>query len=140
MRELILSFLARPEQSRFYETVKTQIFLPPTSLFELKAGLHLAIGGERIEVFYPGHAHAPDNVAVYFAEPKILFGGCAVRPLAGQSLGNLSDASVKDWPAAAARLVDAFPESEIVIPGHGAWGDIGLLKHTQSLAEAAARE
>lgn len=104
--------------------------------YRLAPGGKLASG--TLEIFYPGPAHAPDNVVVWVPGAKILVGGCAVRSAVSGGLGNLSDASVADWPASIARVQAAYPEAKFVLPGHGDAGGPELLAHTRKLAEAAA--
>ena len=111
----------------------------PTAAFET----YRLLPGEKrtsgtLEIFYPGPAHAPDNVVVWVPAAKLLAGGCAVRAAASGGLGNLSDASVADWSASIARVQTEYPEAKIVLPGHGDQGGPELLAHTRKLAEAAA--
>lgn len=111
----------------------------PTKAFET----YRLLPGEKrpdgaLEIFYPGPAHAPDNVVVWVSAAKLLAGGCAVRAAVSGGLGNLSDASVADWPASIARVQAAYPEAKLVLPGHGEHGGAELLAHTRELAEAAS--
>jgi glyoxylase-like metal-dependent hydrolase (beta-lactamase superfamily II) len=89
-----------------------------------------------LEVFYPGPAHARDNV-VYHAASKTLFGGCLIRPRDAKNLGNRTDADVSYWATAVRAVAARFPEAETVVPSHGARGGRDLLHHTIDLAEAA---
>ncbi len=91
-----------------------------------------------VTVFYPGPAHTRDNVIVYHAPSRTLFGGCLVRPGESQSLGNTADADVAHWPRAVEAIAERFPEIEHVIPSHGAAGGRGLFEHTRKLAEGAS--
>ncbi len=91
-----------------------------------------------LEVFYPGPAHAPDNVVVWVPGDEVLFGGCMVRAAADTSPGNLSHADLRAWPPSAQRLMDRFPEPRVVVPGHGAPGGPELLHHTLRLVQEAA--
>lgn len=91
---------------------------------------------QAVEIFYPGPGHSRDNIVVYYAPAKVLFGGCLIRPGRSGNLGNISDADVANW--AAVRAVAArFPDAEIVVPSHGPAGGRELLDHTIALAEAA---
>lgn len=92
---------------------------------------------DKIEVFYPGAGHSVDNLVVWLPEHKILNGGCFVRAEEAGTLGNTSDAVVDDWAASAEKVQRRYPEAKIVIPGHGAMGDVSLLEHTRKLAAAA---
>ncbi len=88
-----------------------------------------------LEAHYPGPAHAPDNLVIWLPGHGILFGGCAVRPAKADSLGNIADADLTNWQAVMQYLLGQFSDARLVIPGHGAPGDIGLLQHTARLAE-----
>ncbi len=85
------------------------------------------------EVFYPGPAHARDNLMVWLPGSGILFGGCAVRPSSATSLGNVAHADVAGWPSAVERAELRFRSAELVVPGHGDVGGVELLRHTLSL-------
>lgn len=90
----------------------------------------------KIEGFYPGAGHTPDNLVIWLPEQKILFGGCFVKP---EGLGNLSDAVIEAWPASAEKLITRYKSAKIVVPGHGAMGDASLLEKTKQRAlEAVA--
>jgi metallo-beta-lactamase class B VIM len=92
-----------------------------------------------LEIFYPGPGHAPDNVVVWLERDRLLFGGCAVKSAASRSLGNVADADLGAWPSAIDRVRDRYGSAEIVVPGHGAVGDMGLLAHTRELLGREAR-
>jgi glyoxylase-like metal-dependent hydrolase (beta-lactamase superfamily II) len=86
---------------------------------------------DKMEIFYPGAGHSPDNIVVWLPKQKILFGGCFVKP---QGLGNLGDAVIADWPASADKLIKRYHNAKIVVPGHGAIGDASLLQKTKEQA------
>lgn len=90
----------------------------------------------KIEIFYPGAGHTPDNLVVWMPEPKILFGGCFVKP---EGLGNLSHAVIEEWPASAEKLIARYGTAKLVVPGHGKVGDASFLEKTKQRAlEATA--
>ncbi|ANP63062.1 subclass B1 metallo-beta-lactamase IMP-45 [Pseudomonas aeruginosa] len=82
---------------------------------------------KKIEVFYPGPGHAPDNVVVWLPENRVLFGGCFVKPY---GLGNLGDANLEAWPKSAKLLMSKYSKAKLVVPGHSDIGDSSLLKLT----------
>lgn len=94
----------------------------------------LSLVNDVIEVFYPGPGHSEDNIVVWLSKEKILFGGCFVKNIHSKGLGNIEDASIMEWPTSLQRVIDKYPQVNVVVPGHGAIGDIDLLKHTQALA------
>jgi len=98
----------------------------------------LTLAGFTLEIFYPGPAHAPDNVVVHLAAQRLLFGGCMVKAASAKSLGNVGDASVAEWPLAIAQVDARYAAvTSVVVPGHGAPGGIELLAHTARLLAAA---
>lgn len=110
---------------------------PPTETFAREATLD--VEGVRAEVFFPGAAHAPDNVVVWLPATRVLFGTCMIRAGDARALGNLSDASIDTWGDAVRSVARRFPSPAIVVPGHGDVGDASLLAHTISLVESALR-
>jgi len=97
--------------------------------------LMLSFEGEPIACRYFGAGHSFDNITVFLPKRNILFGGCLIKSNDSKNLGNLSDAVVQDWDFTVKKLMNFYPEVKIVIPGHGAWGGIELLKHTIELVE-----
>lgn len=91
------------------------------------------IGNLKIETFYPGEAHSPDNIVCWLPQEKVLFGGCMVKSATSETLGNLSDANVKQWPESIKVLLKKYPDAPWVIPGHGNLGNTDLLHHTLEL-------
>jgi metallo-beta-lactamase class B len=115
------------------ETYKNQKFKAPNRLFDIEEGLKLTIGGEIVEVYFPGESHSMDNVVVYFHNRKILFGGCMIKSLESKSPGFTDDANMEEWPKSVEKVLKKYKDAMIVIPGHGDWGDTKLLKHTIGL-------
>jgi glyoxylase-like metal-dependent hydrolase (beta-lactamase superfamily II) len=86
-----------------------------------------------LEVFYPGAGHTKDNVVVWIPSAKVVFGGCLIRSLNSRGLGNLSDAYPEEWGKSALAVKETYPDSLIVVPGHGKRGDRSLIDHTINL-------
>ena len=125
-RALMLSLLQGPRNTRYREGHARTPYVPPDHLFPLEEGSVFTIGGERVEVIFPGETHSPDNTVVYFPRRKILFGGCMV--LAGEGPGNTADANMKTWKTAINGLRSL--ECRYVVPGHGLRFDPGLIENT----------
>lgn len=104
--------------------------------FEFEERLNL--GGETLHLFYPGPAHAPDNIVVWLPERRLLFGGCLIKSLPADGLGYVADADLKTWPSSVRRVIERYREAEILVPGHGPPGNARLLSHTMELLERAA--
>ena len=73
----------------------------------------------------------------YLPSEKILFGGCLVKAESAGK-GNLEDADVSAWSQTATKVYEAFPNAEIVVPGHGDAGGRGLLLHTSEMFQSDA--
>ena len=85
----------------------------------------------------PARATPPDNLVVYVPEARVLFGGCAVHEASRTTAGNVADADLNAWPESLRRVRARYPEAQVVVPGHGVPGDLGLLDHSVALVEAA---
>lgn len=92
-----------------------------------------SVGNIDVEVFYPGEGHTVDNITVWFPQYKVLFGGCLIKSLDSKDKGNIEDANVQQWPYSVKNLLEKYPDAETVIPGHGEWGSLDLIRHTLEL-------
>ncbi|MCW7493904.1 subclass B1 metallo-beta-lactamase [Leptospira sp. 2 VSF19] len=90
----------------------------------------LPAGNQSVEVFYPGQGHSADNIVVWLPETHILFGGCLVKALDAKDLGNVKEADLNEWPNSVKRVLSRYTDAEVVVPGHGDWGKLDLLRHT----------
>ncbi len=107
----------------------------PRETFREREGLTLRFGSEEVRLIYPGPAHAPDNIVVFFPARRLLFGGCAVVGM--PRMGYLGDADLDAWPRAIERMQALHPD--VVVPGHGDRTDPGLLEHTLELVRGVQR-
>lgn len=94
--------------------------------------LKLKVGNKKVTNTFHGEGHTSDNIISYFPDKKILFGGCLIKST-GAKKGNLEDANTKEWSTTVTKIKEKYPEVEIVIPGHGAYGGQELLEYTISL-------
>ena len=92
-----------------------------------------SVGNLDIEIFYPGEGHSVDNITVWFPQSKVLFGGCLIKSEDSKDMGSTTDANVQQWPDSVNKVLEKYPDAEIVIPGHGNWGSMDLIKHTLEL-------
>lgn len=106
----------------------------PGSPVAIETRIIRTVGGEPLEIIFPGHGHAPDNVVVWFPVQRVLFGGCLIK--GGKSIGNLNDANLDTYAGAVRTLLALDPA--VVVGGHGPRTDPGQLQTTIDLAEAAA--
>lgn len=88
-----------------------------------------------VEVLYPGAGHTPDNIMVWLPKQKVLYGGCAIREMDTDTLGNTRDADLVSWPDAIRLAQQRYRQVEIVVPGHGNPGGPELLSHMFQLFE-----
>lgn len=95
----------------------------------------LRVGDTEIRLLYPGPGHTKDNIVACLPEHGLLFAGCIAKSLNSGSLGNTADADITNWGKAIRKIFLTFPALKIVVPGHGATGDISLLNHTLKLID-----
>ena len=93
----------------------------------------LRVGATEVQLLYPGPGHTDDNIVTYVPAAGVLFGGCLLKA-DGAGKGNLADADPEAWPSTIAAVQRRFPEVEVVVPGHGAYGDEGLLDDTRQFS------
>jgi metallo-beta-lactamase class B len=103
--------------------------------FGFKDSLTIRPGNKEIFCFYPGAAHSMDNIVVWLPAEKILFAGCMAKELSASNLGNTADGDLKEYPVTINKVLNKFGNAKIVIPGHGKYGGIELLRHTLEMAE-----
>lgn len=87
---------------------------PATRQLEVAPTVTVDLGGEVIELVYPGPSHSDDSIGVFVVGRRVLYGGCAVR--SDGTIGNRREAS-PNWAVALERF--AALEPRIVVPGHG---------------------
>jgi metallo-beta-lactamase class B len=95
--------------------------------------LWVDFNGVKLGCQYFGGGHTFDNIVVWMPESKVLFGGCLVKSFDSRTLGNLGDAVVEQWDGTILRVMESFPELEVVVPGHGRHGGAELLERTLEL-------
>ena len=87
-----------------------------------------------LELYYPGPAHSPDNILVWYARDEVLIGGCAVKGGSATAIGYVEGSDANHWPVAMENVLARYGAASIVVPGHGDIGDASLLTHTRDLA------
>ncbi len=98
-----------------------------------KDSLQLKLGNSTILCYYPGAAHSTDNIVVWIPSEKILFAGCMVKSMDAKNLGNTADGDLKAYPNTLGMVLRKFPTAKTVIPGHGDFGGLELIRHTMEL-------
>lgn len=129
-------------QSRGIESIANSMTIDKCKEIELPIpstpftdSLIFDFNGERIDCRYFGSGHSFDNITVWIASKKILFGGCLIKSIDSEELGNLSDAVVADWDTTIEKIMKKHPAINTVIPGHGDFGGPELLTHTIELVK-----
>ena len=105
----------------------------PVPAHGFKDSLQLHLGNKLIDLYYLGAAHTLDNIVVWIPSEQILFAGCMVKSLNSKNLGNTADGDLIAYPKTIDKLIHKFPTAKIVVPGHGEFGGIELIKHTREL-------
>lgn len=95
--------------------------------------LSLQLGNLTLECAYLGGGHSSDNIIVWIPQEKILFAGCMLKDTTWTTLGNLSDAVIEEWPGTIDKVLDKYSTAEIVIPGHGQFGGMEIVRHMKEL-------
>ncbi len=115
------------------------IALLQTSKPAIVSGIHsfsnelmFTIGGKKVYAEYFGEGHTKDNVIGYFPDGNAVFGGCLIKEM-NATKGFLGDANLSAWPETVQKLKRKYPNTKIVIPGHGKSGGIELLDYTIQL-------
>ena len=93
------------------------------------------VGQYSFQTYFPGQGHTPNNIVIWFEKEKILFGGCLIKSVEDDGLGNLADANVKDYATTVKNVQQKCKKSKFVIPGHNDWKSTTSLKHTLKMAQ-----
>ncbi|GHT74320.1 beta-lactamase [Bacteroidia bacterium] len=99
---------------------------------EFDSILELPVGNKKIYAEFIGEGHTQDNIIGYFPSDSIMFGGCLIKEI-GAGQGNLEDANVQAWSETVKKLKQKYPQTKIVVPGHGKYGGTELLDYTMTL-------
>jgi len=105
----------------------------PLPTHGFKDSLTLYMGKSEIFCYYPGAGHSMDNIVVWIPSEKVLFGGCLVKELNAKGLGNIVDGDLIAYPKTIDKVLHKFQDAKFVIPGHGAYGGLELVRHTNEL-------
>lgn len=93
------------------------------------------VGQHVFQTYYGGQGHSPDNIVIWFDKEKILYGGCLVKSMEAEDLGNLSDANIKAWASTIKNIRSKFRNPNYIIPGHLDWHSKESLTHTLILIQ-----
>ena len=93
-----------------------------------------SLGEVDIELRYFGGGHTRDNIVAWLPQKQLLFGGCLVKR-EGASAGYTAEADLAAWPETIRKVIAAYPEAKVVVPGHGPPGSVEYLDYTIELVE-----
>lgn len=128
----------RRQGIRTYTTRQTDVLSQKHGMkraeFLLAKDTTFTVGQHSFQTYFPGHGHAPDNIVVWFKKERILYGGCLIKSTEDNSLGNMGDASVKDYAQTVANVQRKCKNPKYVIPGHNDWTSPESVSHTLKMA------
>lgn len=107
----------------------------PRSEFTIKNDSIFTVGQYSFKTFYAGAGHTPDNIVIWFAKEKIMYGGCLIKSTEATNLGNLADADVDAWPITIRNLQRTCKNPAFIVTGHQDWTSKKSLDHTLQLLE-----
>ncbi len=117
------------------ELASTKMPIPFSHTFEKDTVL--MVGNTRLEIYFFGAGHSPDNIVVWLPQERVLFGGCLIKSATADYLGNIADADLPAWRNVVDQLSEKFYMARLVISGHGQYGSYTLIKHTQNMLKKA---
>jgi len=116
------------ELCRKFKEKQSEYFFTKDTIFRF--------GNYTMETYYPGGGHTKDNIVLWFAEKKVLYGGCLVKSLDSENLGNLRDADLASWSSSVRNVMMRYPFPGFIIPGHQSWKSKESLPYTLRLLKA----
>lgn len=117
----------------YYKTIRltkeNHLTVPQNSFSD---SLTLPIGNETVTAQFFGEGHTKDNITGYFPTENVLFGGCLLKELKANK-GYLGDSNTAEWSNTVEKVKLKYPNVQVVVPGHGKYGDSQLLDYTITL-------
>ncbi|MBI3257960.1 MAG: BlaB/IND/MUS family subclass B1 metallo-beta-lactamase [Ignavibacteriae bacterium] len=103
--------------------------------FHFENDTTFTIGQYSFQTVFAGGGHTSDNIVIWFAHEKILYGGCLIKSTDSPVLGNLADAKVRAWASTIKTIQTKCEKPNYIIPGHQGWKNKKSLEHTLKLVE-----
>lgn len=103
-----------------------------SQLLPFNNSMQFTIGGTKVYAAYLGEGHTKDNIIGYFPDGNAIFGGCLIKEM-NATKGFLGDANLMAWPETVRKLKQQYPNTKLVIPGHGRSGGSELFDYTIQL-------
>lgn len=92
------------------------------------------VGGYSFETYFPGEGHTKDNIIIWFAKEKILYGGCLIKGADAEDLGFLGDGNTETYAATLKNVQKKCPKPAYIIVAHSDWSSTRSLKHSIKIA------
>ncbi len=105
----------------------------PRANFLIEKDTTFLVGKSSFQTYYAGQGHTSDNIVIWIEKEKILYGGCLIKSVEAQDLGNMADANVKAWGTTIKKLQQTFKRPNYIITGHQDWKNKKSLEHTLKL-------
>jgi metallo-beta-lactamase class B len=105
----------------------------PRAQYTIENDSTFRVGQYSFQTYYAGPGHTPDNIVIWFAKEKIIYGGCLIKSIDAKDLGNLTDANVNEWPTTIKHIQHTCKNPSFIITGHQDWTNIKSLDHTLQL-------
>lgn len=92
------------------------------------------VSGYSFETYFPGEGHTKDNIIIWFAKEKILYGGCLIKGADAEDLGFLGDGNTETYAATLKNVQKKCPKPAYIIVAHSDWSSTRSLKHSIKIA------
>ncbi len=103
--------------------------------YQFKNDTTFSIGGITLKSYFLGAGHSEDNILIWLPQYKILYGGCLIKDIESNTLGNIADANLIEWESTMLKVRNKFKSVKLVIPGHYDIGGKELIQHTYKLVK-----
>ena len=94
------------------------------------------VGNHTFQTYYPGEGHSKDNIVIWCANKKVLYGGCLIKGIGGKEgkeYINVPSANLQQWSTSIENIMKKFPNARYAIPGHDGGMSNKNLQHTIKL-------
>lgn len=98
------------------------------------------VGQYSFQTNYLGKGHTPDNIVIWFKNEKVLYGGCLIKSVQANDLGNLADANITEWEKTIKNIQRKFKKPKFIVTGHQDWKSKKSIKHTLKLIQQYKKE
>jgi metallo-beta-lactamase class B len=116
-----------------YGLNKTDELLKPSGMkidMVFSDSMDIPLQTKKVKLIYFGGGHSIDNILVWLPEEKILYGGCLLKSLSANNIGNIKDADINSWVNTVKKVQHRCCNAKIIIPGHMEYGDTAIFDHT----------